>query len=1021
MADAATAELLLAVAAGDVPRVRAALADGADVNARNEADATPLDVACGEDRLDVVTCLLAHHRMDVAKASPMLLWTVCERGAGAMVAQLLAHPTTNPMTLLPSGWNVLFALCSTPRMAEMLSLFVDHPRVDWNVPIHGETPLQRAVQEQAWHYVAVLLQDPRVHVNVFVVHGVHTCSRQKRTTLLHAACDANDADVVVALLRRPDINRHCQIKNQGTAFAWTVVRRNRAILELFLALPDDDINLPNNDGMPPLHLAIDYHDDDHIAHRLLCEPHLRRDATNALGNTALHMASQRGWTSLVEALLGDNVNVQNAAGDTPASVALLHGQYDLALRFYRDFGARVNTVMSNGLTPLLCACQHGHLALVRVLLASPWLERDVTDQHGNSAHMLACYTDPRVFFALWTIRDDEMAATNEVGRTILHVACEYGRGAVVAALLPRTMNDVNAPDADGSTPLLLACTSNHGAVVAQLLAVSEVDTDRADKVRNVLALRGHASVVAALLSVHANVHAIDNDGNTPLLVASVANHASVVAQLLSDHSVDMTKTNKDGRMALHVAARAGHVRVLQLLLEARPAAIDLRSADGTTALMEAVDHRKPGAVTFLLRHPCIDANAVDKDGNTALMRHCMRSSNYDVLEALLSSPKVDINRRNHAGATALALACHANDPMLAAQLMQRPQLDVSTIDASCGHIALAVACALQYVYVVRKLLSSPEMDVNYRDASGLTTLLQVCLNEGNVKIVHLLLERPEIDTSVRDKHGNSALILATRQGHPGIVRALLAHGSCHVNAVNDAGSSALHDACQARNAVDLVPLLLRSPSIDVNCLDKKGQTPLMVACVSAADAVIDLLLDHPRINVSTSGHEHFGPLQIAVRQRAVEVVTRLIQHPTAVVEVAYEWVFLAWVRAVNNQHLPLLSALAARVDVNKALVMPDRSCDDEQRRARMASARPGASVGADLRWMHPKVKVEWVASTNRRECADATVASCKTGKNALMVACLFSNDAMVDLLMSQPTIDVNAVDMVHNIVICVQR
>ncbi|KDO18773.1 hypothetical protein SPRG_15563 [Saprolegnia parasitica CBS 223.65] len=894
--DVVTAELLLAAAANDVPRIGAALADGADVNARNEADATPLDVACGEDRLDVVTCLLAHHRIDVTKASPTLWWTVCKRGAGAMVAQLLAHPTTNSMALLPSGWNVLIARCRTPCMAEMLSLFVGHPRVDWN----GETLLQRAVQKQKWHNVAVLLEDPRVHVNV------------EGTTLLHAACDAN---VVFAQLRRPDIHRHVQVARRGTAFASVVVHGNRAILELFLALPDDDINLPNDDGIPPLHLAIGNHNDEHIAHRLLCEPHLRRDATNALGNTALHMASQRGWTSLVEALLDANVNVQHTAGDTPASVALLHGQYDLALRFYRDVGRasleqRVDTaaVCVSARPPGVGARAAGGL----------WLERDVTDQHGNSAHMLACYTDLRVFFALWTMRDDEMTATNEAGRTILHVACQYGREAFVAALLPRTMNDVNAPDTDGNKPLLLACISNHGAVVTQLFAVSEIDVDRADKLGRTLlhvaCESGHASVVAALLSVHANVHAIDNDGNTPLLVASVANHASVVTQLLSVLPVDMTRTNKDGRMALHAAARAGHVRVLRLLLEARPAAIDLRSGDGATVLMEAVDPRKPGAVTFLLRHPFINANAVDKVHFTRLERV---SAHYDVLDALLSSPKVDINRRNH--------ACHANDPMLAAQLMQLPQLDVSTIDASCGHIALAVACALQYVYVVRKLLSSPEMDVHYRDA-----------------------------------HGNLALILATRQGHPGIVRALLAHGSCNVNAVNDAGTSALHAACQARNAVDLVALLLRSPSIDVNCVDKKGQTPLMIACVSAADAVIDLLLDHPRINVSTSGHEHYGPLQIAVRQRAVEVVTRLIQHPTAIVEAVDEWVFSAWVRAVNSQHLPLLSALAARVDVNKAL---------------------------------------------------------KTGKTALMVACLYSNEAMVDLLISQPTIDVNAVDTDGNTVL----
>ena len=40
----------------------------------------------------------------------------------------------------------------------------------------------------------------------------------------------------------------------------------------------------------------------------------------------------------------------------------------------------------------------------------------------------------------------------------------------------------------------------------------------------------------------------------------------------------------------------------------------------------------------------------------------------------------------------------------------------------------------------------------------------------------------------------------------------------------------------------------------------------------------------------------------------------------------------------------------------------------------MEATDPESSTVAELRWMNPKV--EWVASTRRRECADVTVASC---------------------------------------------
>ncbi|EQC30163.1 hypothetical protein SDRG_12016 [Saprolegnia diclina VS20] len=185
----------------------------------------------------------------------------------------------------------------------------------------------------------------------------------------------------------------------------------------------------------------------------------------------------------------------------------------------------------------------------------------------------------------------------------------------------------------------------------------------------------------------------------------------------------------------------------------------------------------------------------------------------------------------------------------------------------------------------------------------------------------------------------------------------------------------------------------------------------MVACLAAADAVINLLLDHPRLNVSVSGNEHSGPLQFVVHWTANKVAMRLVQHPTTVVDGRDEAGFSAWLRAVNDQNIPLLKALAAGVDVNLALVVPDRAYDFDPMLAWMQTIHPDSFEADDLRYMNPKI--QWVASTNRHECTDATVASCKGGKTALMVACLYSNEAMVECLLSQPTIDLNAVDDVR--------
>ncbi|EQC30162.1 hypothetical protein SDRG_12015 [Saprolegnia diclina VS20] len=236
------------------------------------ADATPLDVACGEAHVDMVACLLLHPTLDVAKASPTLLWTLCKRGARGLITQLLGHPTTDPMALQPDRYNLLIALCSESHLTEMLSLFLHHPRVDWNASVDDMTPLQRAVEFRHWESVVVLLQDPRVDINA-TLHD---------QTLLHAAVLADRVDLVTMLLRHPRIDRRRLMTYQGTAFALAITNESDTFLELFLSIPDDDINVPAHGGATPLHQAITYLSDATTANRLLREPHLRRDAPDAV-------------------------------------------------------------------------------------------------------------------------------------------------------------------------------------------------------------------------------------------------------------------------------------------------------------------------------------------------------------------------------------------------------------------------------------------------------------------------------------------------------------------------------------------------------------------------------------------------------------------------------------------------------------------------------------------------------------------------------------------------------------------
>lgn len=137
-------------------------------------------------------------------------------------------------------------------------------------------------------------------------------------------------------------------------------------------------------------------------------------------------------------------------------------------------------------------------------------------------------------------------SSDDKGFTALHIACKYGKLAVVELLLDRGAR-INVKDMRGCTPL------HHAAAW------------------------GHQN--ALLLLLHSNAHPdiADNDGNTPLHFASNNGHETCVKALLyfSEHlgqPIRVETKNLHGDTPLHHACKWGYQGIVQILLEygARP-------------------------------------------------------------------------------------------------------------------------------------------------------------------------------------------------------------------------------------------------------------------------------------------------------------------------------------------------------------------------------------------------------------------------------------------------------------------
>jgi cytohesin len=181
---------------------------------------------------------------------------------------------------------------------------------------------------------------------------------------------------------------------------------------------------------------------------------------------------------------------------------------------------------------------------------------------------------------------------NKNGQTPLHLASKYHDSSIVALLLKFGV-DVDAQDNDGMTPLLLAPKSvlfdaARGTAVAQLLlehgASVHVWNKNGQTPLHLASQRGLFSMIALLLDFGADKDAQDDDKMTPLHFAvhlssepyprfchGDSNHdkAVKVITLLLKHGVNVQVQNNNGETPLQVASgRADQIpEVIRLLSE----------------------------------------------------------------------------------------------------------------------------------------------------------------------------------------------------------------------------------------------------------------------------------------------------------------------------------------------------------------------------------------------------------------------------------------------------------------------
>lgn len=276
----------------------------------------------------------------------------------------------------------------------------------------------------------------------------------------------------------------------------------------------------------------------------------------------------------------------------------------------------LDTRDENGLTPLMCAARHGHVAAIHTLLAGK-ASADATDQSGYSALMWAAmsgFVDAvKVLLGYEVYADDGVHPLgidrqDKNGDTALMLAIRAGHYDVVEALVARRAN-INVANAAGERALSVAVSLGRRRAIRLLCEQRDIDLNAVDRAGLTVMMRAadyadrtyDSSILNLLIGQNARTDLKDRDGCSALLRAAKGKSDIAIEHLIAG-GADIHATDSKGCTAVALAAKPNNLYGLRFLLKQRGVRIDARDDSGRTPLFHAVEAEHYDIVNELILH-----------------------------------------------------------------------------------------------------------------------------------------------------------------------------------------------------------------------------------------------------------------------------------------------------------------------------------------------------------------------------------------------------------------------------------
>ncbi|XP_063408879.1 uncharacterized protein LOC134692355 [Mytilus trossulus] len=379
-------------------------------------------------------------------------------------------------------------------------------------------------------------------------------------------------------------------------------------------------------------------------------------------------------------------------------------------------------------------------------------------------------------------------------------------------------------------------------------------------------IKGHKNVVKLLLQHNAAVNEYDKHGQTPLDFVIGNGHTDLI-KTLTEYGADVNFAKKNGRTPIYKACQRGYLESAQMLLFYN-ADVTKCNENGWSPLYIASYFNKKDIVALLCDHSTAVVNQSNKKGRSPLHIAC-REGYKDIvillLKKVVSNSICDIN-----GYTPLHFACSNGHKNVTVRLI-KDGAPLNEIDKE-GQTPLFIVAKNGDTNLIR-ILAEFGADVNIAIYNGITPIISALWLK-NLKAAQMLISY-RADVNKCADNGWSPLHYASYCNEKNIVQYLCYNSDAIVNLSDKKGKSPLHIACEKCNK-DIVSILLQRGAT-YEYYDKNCNTPFHLACNEGNTNIAKQFIKrNAPINYPNSFNE--SPFYIACKEGHRDIVELLIEH-----------------------------------------------------------------------------------------------------------------------------------------------